>query len=143
MDASPPSPEPPPDLAQLSEQLNETLRLGGAASAEQAFGLSCSIGLLPILGILLVLFLFKVINLILGLILLVMCLLAMVGLGMLAAQQARQGGIRRTYTEGVEAEIRAYLVQTGLTRPQFDALVSGYLPAGAPLQAFLSTKEGT
>jgi len=141
MAESPPPPELPPDLAQFSEQLNETLRLGGAASGEQAFGLSCSIGLLPIVGILLVLFLFKVINLILAFILLVMCLLAMVGLGMLAAQVARQNGIRRTYSESVEAEIRAYLVQSGLTRAQFDTLASGYLPAGAPLQAFLSTKE--
>jgi hypothetical protein len=67
----------------------------------------------------------------------------MVGLGMLAAQVARKNGIRRTYTDGVEAEISAYLVQSGLTRTQFDTLASGVLPSDAPLQEFLATKEGT
>ena len=137
--------EPPSDrsrdLADLAERLNESLRLSGASSAEQAFGIGCTLGLTPILVILLVLFIFKVINLILAFILLVMGLLVMVGMAMLAAQRARLNGMTRAYHIGVKAEIDQYLAQSGLTRPEFDRLVSKLLPAGAPLQAFLSDKE--
>lgn len=129
------------ELSSLAERLNESLRLSGASSAEHAFGLGCTIGLTPILVILLVLFIFKVVNLILAFILLGLAILAMVGIAMLAAQMARQNGMKRAYQMGVEAEINQYLAQSRLTRPQFDFLVSGLLPEDAPLQAFLSLKE--
>jgi len=70
-----------------------------------------------------------------------MGLLAMVGVAMLAAQRARLNGVNRAYYTGVKTEIDQYLAQSGLTRPEFDRLVSKLLPAGAPLQAFLSEKE--
>ncbi len=136
-----PSPEINSELALLAERLNETLRLSGAASAEQAFGLGFSLGIGPILVVLLVLFLFKVINIILAFILLVMALLAIVGITMLAAQQARTNGIRRAYQTNVQAEIDQYLAQYNLTRPQFNRLISQILPEAAPLQAFLIEKE--
>jgi len=129
------------ELADLAERLNESLRLSGASSAEQTFGVGCTLGLAPILVILLILFVFKVINLILAFILLVMGLLVMVGVAMLAAQRARQNGVTRAYHTGVKTEIDQYLAQSGLTRPEFDRRVSKLLPAGAPLQAFLSEKE--
>jgi hypothetical protein len=129
------------ELVDLAERLNESLRLSGASSAEQTFGIGCTLGVTPILVILLVLFIFKVINLILAFILLIMGLLAMVGVAMLAAQRARQNGVARAYNTGVKTEIDQYLAQSGLTRPEFDRLVSKLLPAGAPLQAFLSDKE--
>ena len=77
------------NLVSLAERLNESLRLSGASSAEQAFGIGCTMGLAPILVILLILFILKVINLILVFILLVMGLLVMVGVAMLVAQRAR------------------------------------------------------
>jgi len=134
-------PEKTGELTLLAERLNETLRLSGAASAEQAFGLSFSLGMGPILVVLLLLFLFKVINIILAFILLVMALLAMVGITMLAAQQARSNGIRRAYQTNVQMEITLYLAQNNLTRHQFNRLVSQILPEAAPLQAFLTDKE--
>ena len=141
METSPSDSGQSQDLASLAERLNESLRVSGASSAEQAFGLGCTIGLTPILVILLVLFIFKVINLILAFILLGLAILAMVGIAMLVAQQARQNGMKRAYRTGVEAEINQYLAQSSLTRPQFDFLVSKLLPEEAPLQAFLSLKE--
>jgi uncharacterized protein (DUF58 family) len=141
MHAQPSPPDQSQELADLAERLNESLRLSGASSAEQTLGLGCSLGLTPILVILLVLFILKVINLILALILLVMALLALVGVAMLAAQRARLNGVIRAYRTSVEAEINLYLAQSGLTRPEFDRLVSKLLPEGAPLQAFLSDKE--
>jgi hypothetical protein len=134
-------PDPPEDLAQLAERLNEILREGGAGNAEYAFGLGCSIGLIPFLLVLVVLFFFKVINLILAFILLVMGSLALVGISMLAAQRARASGIRRAYSTSVESEIVQYLAVNELTRAQFDRAVSRLLPHDAPLQPFLTQKE--
>jgi hypothetical protein len=141
MDRLEPTSDRSQELADLAERLNESLRLSGASSAEQTFGIGCTLGLAPILVILLVLFIFKVINLILALILLVMGLLVMVGVAMLAAQRARQNGVTRAYQTDVKTEIDRYLARSGLTRPEFDRLVSKLLPAGAPLQAFLTDKE--
>jgi len=129
------------ELVSLVERLNESLRLSGANSAEHTFGLGCTIGLTPILVIILVLVIFKVVNLILAFILLGLAILAMVGIAMLAAQKARQNGMKRAYQTGVEAEINQYLAQSSLTRSQFNLLVSRLLPEDAPLQAFLSLKE--
>jgi hypothetical protein len=136
-----PSPDMNGELVLLAERLNETLRLSGAASAEQAFGLGFSLGLGPTLVVLLLLFLFKVINIILAFILLVMALLAIVGITMLASQQARTNGIRRAYQTNVQAEISRFLAQHHLTRSQFNRLISPLLPEAAPLQAFLIEKE--
>jgi hypothetical protein len=132
---------PSQELVDLAERLNESLRLSGASSAEQTFGIGCTLGLAPILVILLALFIFKVINLILARILLVMGLLVMVGVAMLAAQRARQNGVTRAYQTDAKIEIDQYLARSGLTRPEFDRLVSKLLPAGAPLQVFLTDKE--
>ncbi len=131
----------PEDLAHFAERVNEDLRLGGAGSAEQAFGLGCTIGFIPLLILMGVLFVLKVINLILALFLLAMGLLALVGISMMAAQQARQSGIRRAYRSGIEAEIIKYMDGNNLSRAQFDSLVSELLPRDAPLQVFLTQRE--
>jgi len=102
MDDHPSPPDQPQELADLAERLNESLRLSGASSAEQTFGIGCALGITPILVILLVLFIFKVINLILALILLVMGLLVMVGVAMLVAQRARLNGVNHAYHTAIK-----------------------------------------
>jgi hypothetical protein len=87
------------------------------------------------------LFAFKVVNLILAFILLIMGFLVMVGVSMLIAQQARLNGIRRLYRTSVQLEIDRFLAYNQLTRIQFDADASQLLPQDAPLQAFLTQKE--
>ena len=134
-------PEQPDELPILAERLNESLRLSGSSSAEHAFGLGCSLGFTPLLVILAILFLFRLTNLILAGILLVIGLLALIGVTMLVAQRARHNGIQRAYRTRVEAEINQYIAQNNLSRRQFDAIVSQILPDDAPLQAFLSKQE--
>jgi hypothetical protein len=129
------------DIGSLADRLNETLRLAGAGSAEQAFGLGCSIGLLPLLIVVGVLFVFKVVNLILAFILLIMGFLVIVGVSMLIAQRARTNGLLKTYQASVKPEITQYIAQNRLTRARFDTQVSQLLPQDAPLQAFLTQKE--
>jgi len=125
------------DFNYLLESLNEKLRAAGAGSAEIAFGMGFGMGMLPALIIIGLLFVFKLINLILAFILIVMALLALVGVGMLIALQARRNAMQRVYQATVEPEVDRYLAQTGLTRERFDLLASQHLPADAPLQTFL------
>jgi len=126
------------ELEELVDALNEKLRAAGADSAERAFGLGFLLGLFPALGVILALFLFKIINVILAFVLVVMASLAILGGAMLLAYQARQNSIRREYQSSVETEINQYLGEHKLSRRQFEALIHPLLPEDAPLTAFLS-----
>lgn len=131
------SPEAAQELAQLAETLNEKLRDAGSSSAERAFGIGCGAGLLPALIVILLLLLFRVVNVILGFTLLVMALLALLGVGMLAASVARSNAIRRVYREQVEPEVAQFRARHQLSGPTLDALLLPLLPEGAPLREFI------
>ena len=138
MSAQSPLEEAPPTLEQQVGLFNERLREAGSSSSEQAFAIGCGIGLLPVLLLLAVLFVFQLANIILVSILLIMALLVMTGVGMLLASIARQNKIRRVYREQVEPEIATYLARTGLSQGEFFEIVAGLLPETAPLRAALA-----
>lgn len=117
---------------------DERLRQAGVGSAEQAFGMGCGIALLPTLAVIGLLLIFRVINIILAAVLLVMALLVLAGLGMLFANIARTNNARRTYETSIQPEIASYLQQTGMPRAEFERQVVALLPADAPLQTFLN-----
>jgi hypothetical protein len=121
----------------IVESLNEKLRSSGAGGAETAFGLGCGIGLFPVVGIILLLWIFGVINLILGLMLLVVGLLALAGVSILLANLARNNTYKRVYWTEVEPEIVQYLSRQRLSRQEFDTFAVQVLPMDAPLQQFL------
>lgn len=115
--------------------LNRQLHQAGADGAERAFGIGCALGILPVVTGILLLLLFKVINLILAVILALMGMLALLGLAALLANLARTNTTRRAYRSGVQAEIRAYLNEHRMTRQEFETLVANLLPEDAPLRA--------
>lgn len=125
------------EFAGLVESLNERLRSSGAGGAESAFGLGCGIGLLPVVGITLLLWIFGVVNLILGMMMLVVGLLALAGLSIMLANLARSNAVKRVYWAEVEPEIVQYLSQQRLSRQDFDTAACRELPVDAPLQRFL------
>jgi hypothetical protein len=129
------------DLDHLVDDLNEKLRNAGSVSSEQAFGMGCGLGFLPIVLIAVLLLVFRVINIIQASILLVMGLLAVVGVGMLLASYARTNSIRRVHREIVEPEIGSYLTAHNLSRQDFDAAARLRLAGAAPLLAFLTPQE--
>ena len=141
MDDPPSSTGETEDLGSRVERWNEALRARGAGSAEQAFGMGCSIGIVPLLLVVGLLFVFKLINLIMAFILLIMGFLVIVGVSMLIAQRARLNGITNTYQESVEPEIAQYLALNRLSRARFGTQVSQLLSQDAPLQAFLTQQE--
>ncbi|MGW8249048.1 MAG: hypothetical protein ACWGO1_00270 [Anaerolineales bacterium] len=121
----------------MVESLNERLRATGAGGAESAFGLGCGIGLLPVVGITLLLWIFGVVNLILGMMMLVVGLLALAGISILLANLARSNTVKRVYRTEVEPEIVRYLSRQRLSRQDFDTAAYQLLPVDAPLQGFL------
>ena len=132
------TPEQTLELQQLAEALNDQLRSSSSSGAEKAFGLGCGLGLLPVLGIILILWLFDVLSLIPGLLLSVIGMIALLGVSLLLAQVARQSSARRLYADEIEPEIAHFLSEQQIDRPFFDTIASQSLPGDAPLQAFLS-----
>jgi hypothetical protein len=125
-------------LSQLAESANEKLFQAGADGAEQSFGLGCVVFALPLLVVDLLLFLFRVFNLILALMVLFMGALAVAGIVTLMAYNARARTISDTYRREVESEIAHYLAEHHLGRAHFDSLASEILATDAPLRAFLA-----
>jgi hypothetical protein len=125
------------EVSQMAESLDEKLREAGVNSAEQSFGIGCVLALIPILGIPVLLFVFKVINLILAVILGFMTTMILTGIIALVANLARQNAIRHTYRSSLENEIQFFIDTHHLERTEFDSIVSEKLPRDAPLQQFL------
>jgi hypothetical protein len=126
------------ELLLLVEDLNDKMRSSGAGGSERAFGLGCAMGLLPVIGIILLLFVFQVINLVLAMFLLVIGLLGVAGISALLASLARTNTHKRIFREVGDPEIVQFISEHHLSRQTFDTLAHQSLPEDAPLQAFLS-----
>lgn len=137
MDQLPVTAEQNTELVHLAENLNEKMKSSGASGAEIAFGLGCGIGLIPVVGTVIILLVFGIINFIPGLLLLVMGMMALAGISVLLANVARSNAHKRIYREG-EPEITQFLSRNHLSREAFDTLAYQSLSADAPLQTFLS-----
>jgi hypothetical protein len=118
--------------------MNENLRSSTGSGAEVAFGLSCGIGLIPVVGIILLLLVFRVVSLIPGLLFLVIALLGLMGISMLLANLARNNAQKRVFRAEIDPEIVRFLEDQRIDRQVFDTLACQALPADAPLQAFLT-----
>ena len=126
------------EVTRFAQVVNENLRTSTGSGAEVAFGLSCGIGLIPVVGIILSLLVFKVVSLIPGLLFLVIALLGLMGISMLLANLARSNAQKRIFQTEIEPEIVQFVNDQNLTRQAFDTLACQALPPDAPLQAFLS-----
>lgn len=131
------SPEQQAEIARLAGELNDRLVQAGSTYAERAFGLSCGLGFLPALTLLVILFALRLINVILAFTLFIIVLLGLTGLANLLAYTARLNAVRNTYREQVQPEIVSFLEQNKLTRLHFDTCAVAGLAEGAPLVMFL------
>lgn len=126
------------EVAEFAQAINENLRTSTGGGAEMAFGLSCGLGLIPVVGIIVSLLVFKIVSLIPALFFLVIALLGLVGISMVLANVARSNGQKRVYRTELEPEIDQFLSKQHIDRQSFDYHASQALPPDAPLQAFLS-----
>lgn len=125
------------EITVLVEDLNEKLRSAASSSAERAFGIGCSMGLIPVVIVAVVLYTMRIINLILAVLVGIMSVMFLVGTASLLSSIARANTLKRTYQREVEPEINRLSARFELPRRQFDTLASQVLPDDAPLQIFL------
>src|SRR3972149_11142707 len=127
MDYSDLTPEQAEELSQLAENLDETLRAAGAESAEVALSLIVRLGFLPALGVILLLLLFKIVNIILAIVIMIFISFVLLGFSVLISEQARKNAMQQVYRRSVETEIAKFLGRHGVSRRQFGDRVSSLL----------------
>ena len=132
------SPDQLEELGQLANSLNEKLLSAGSSSAERAFGIGCGLGLIPVIAIAIILYILGVVNLILAVVVGVLSILFLVSFAALLASIARVNVVKRTYQSDVLPAIEQYLIDSGMSRVEFDTRIAELLPSGSPLLEFLS-----
>jgi hypothetical protein len=125
------------ELSSLALGANEHLEAAGRDSASLAFNLGCSIGLLPGILVVVLVFVLAHANWLAAAAALLLSGALVLVLANLAAYTARNNVIQRTYKEKVSVDIHRALVQLGISEQLFLELADQSLPVGATLRKFL------
>jgi hypothetical protein len=131
----------PDKLEQLSafiEEQNENLAKVGTERSEQSFGLGCTIGLLPLGTMVLLLYIFRVLNIISGFFAVIVGFTALIGIAALVASSAKRRAIADSYNNYVKQAIDRYLREQQIDRGQFDQVAHETLSESAPLRAYIT-----
>jgi CHASE3 domain sensor protein len=124
-------------LSSLALSANERLETAGRESASLAFNLGCSIGLLPGILVVVLVFVLAHANWLAAAAALLLSGALVLVLANLAAYTARNNVIQRTFKEQVSADIHRSLVEMGISDQSFREQAEQSLPAGATLRKFL------
>lgn len=124
------------ELSELTATSNERLVQAGSQGAEQAFGLGCALGLLPLIAIVIGLYVWGVFPFLVALIAFVMGALVLLGGITLLSFNAKRRAIGETYRKEVGPDILAFLGRSKIQEEQFSLYVSDLLPEEAPLRSF-------
>lgn len=125
------------ELSSLVLSANEHLEAAGRDSASLAFNLGCSIGMLPGILVVIVVFVLAHSNWLAAAAALLLSGALVLVLANLAAYTARNNVMRRTYKEKVSVDIQHALVELGISEQLFLEQVEQTLPVGATLRKFL------
>jgi len=121
------------DFGAFADKLNQTLVTSGTTFAEQAFGLGCSLSLIPMGLVMLAAIILGARNWItISLVGLAEVLIAMV-ITAFFSNRARQGAIARVYRDEVLPEIHRYLDEQQCSIDEFTGKVAEHLPESALL----------
>lgn len=128
-------------LMTFIQEENEKLAKVGTERSEQSFGLGCTLGLLPLGSMILLLYIFRVLNVISGFFAVIVGFTALVGIAALVSSSAKKRAIVDNYTHYVKQEIDLYLRENDLDRLEFDRAASEILPESAPLRAYIEIAD--
>lgn len=131
----------PQTLTQFIEEENEKLVKVGTERSEQSFGLGCTIGLLPLGSMILLLYIFQVLNVISGFFAVIVGFTALVGIAAFVSSSAKKRAVTDQYEHHVKPEIDLYLRTNQLDQADFDLAAAQVLPESAPLRAFITLPE--
>ncbi len=124
-------------LSSLALNANERLELAGRNSASLAFNLGCSIGLLPAILVVVLVFVLAHADWLAAAAALLLSGALVLVLANLAAYTARNNVIQRTYKEQVSPDIQRTLLDLGIPEQHFLEQAEQSLPVGATLRKFL------
>jgi hypothetical protein len=128
------SEQPEPGLESLAMEMDKHLSSASASFGEQAFGVGCSVSVVPLGIVLLLAYILGARNWIsLGLVALGGLILA-VAFAAFVAYRARSNALQRIYQAEVAPQIEQYLAEHRLERTQFAQQVAALLPESAPLR---------
>jgi hypothetical protein len=122
------------ELVELASSSNEKLENAGSQGAEQAFGLGCVLGGLPLAALVIALYIWGVLPFIVAFVVFVMGTLVVLGGVTLVAFNAKKRAIGETYRKEVGPDIQAYLRGSKIHAEQFSNYVTNSLPEDAPLR---------
>jgi len=132
-----PAPESISTLDKFILEVNDELEKAGTASANQAFNVGCSVGLLPVIVIVLLAFFISGNSWIATAITAGLMLLAWIGFANLVAQISKSKSITRTYKDYLAERITRELRELNISQSQFNQTALEILPKGAALRSFL------
>jgi hypothetical protein len=124
---------PGDDIQAFITSINEKLTSAGARNAELAFGMGCTISIIPIGILLLILYILGLRSWVgISLVVLIGVLLA-TAISTFLANRARTGAIRQAYRREVEPQIMQYVQDHEIDRAEFQRLAAQVLSPDAPL----------
>ena len=135
------SAQPAPNLETLLVELDKHLSSASASFGEQAFGIGCSVSIVPLGIVLLLAFILGARSWIaLGLVALGGLILA-VAFATFVASRARAGALERIYRDEVAPQIEQYLAEQTLKHEELTQQAAILLPENAPLRRCLAQKQ--
>jgi len=130
-------------LAQLARSSNEQLEAAGQSSATHAINLGCSIGLGPVIIIILLVFMISKGSWTVGLVTAAMLFLILMVFSSLIAATAKRSTLARTFTREIQPQITRTLNSMDLSQSSFEQFAREALPDGAVLMNFLEQHPST
>jgi hypothetical protein len=128
-------------ISELVERSNEKLNTAAVDSADRAFNLSCTLGLLPTLLIVMLSFLLTRGSWAAAAIITLLMVIAVLGMANLAAYISRANTVKRVYEIEVWPEIGVFIGELNLPIEDFNKFVLNNLPEGAPLRDFIHSPQ--
>ena len=124
-------------LNRLILEVNEELEKAGKTSTSQAINLGCSLGLLPVIIVVLLAFFISGNSWTATIITAILVLIAWIGLINLYAHISKSKSIERMYRDYLAERISRELRELHLPQSQFNQTALEILPKSAPLHTFL------
>ena len=125
-------------LEELAIALNEKMVTSGQDSANSAFNLGCSVGLVPALILVILTLLITKGSWIATALISGLMIIGLLAFANLSAYISRSRAYECIYLQEIIPEIEGELQKIGVDHFTFEVIVKETIPAGAPLRAYIS-----
>ena len=128
-------------LVLLIQSADERLLTAGQDSANRAFNIGCTAGLIPAIFIMILTLVVTKGSWIAAVFMGILMIMGLFALANLSAYISRSNAYKRCYETEIGPEIKEALFQKGIDRQEFAQVTSDILPTGSPLLSFLDIEK--